>query len=276
MLYRTITDWDDAYANGPNIPGGETWPQSWVEPARAYRAAMSGAARAELDLAYGEGERNRFDLFLPEAAPAGLVVFIHGGYWLRFDKSLWSHLAAGAVDRGYAVAMPSYTLCPQNSISGITAEIGQAVAAAASRIEGPLYLTGHSAGGHLASRMACVGGPLAEPLRARLRHVLSISGVHDLRPLLRIGFNQTIKLSPEEAVAESPALLSPLPGTRLTCWVGAGERAEFIRQNALLANMWTGLGATTTVVEEEDRHHFNVIDGLADKDHQIVRCLLTP
>ncbi len=276
MLYRVITDWDDAYANGPNIPDGETWPQSWVEPARAYRDAMSGAGRAELDLVYGEGERNRFDLFLPDEAPAGLVVFIHGGYWLRFDKSLWSHLAAGAVDRGYAVAMPSYTLCPQNSISGITAEIGQAVAAAASRIEGPLYLTGHSAGGHLASRMACVGGPLSEPLRARLRHVLSISGVHDLRPLLRIGLNQTIKLSPEEAVAESPALLSPLPGTRLTCWVGAGERAEFIRQNALLANLWTGLGATTAAIEEEDRHHFNVIDGLADKDHQIVRCLLTP
>ncbi|SFQ67312.1 alpha/beta hydrolase [Nitratireductor indicus] len=276
MLYRTITDWDDAYANGPNIPGGETWPHSWVEPARAYRDAMSGAGRAELDLVYGEGERNRFDLFLPDEAPAGLVVFIHGGYWLRFDKSLWSHLAAGAVDSGYAVAMPSYTLCPQSSISGITSEIGQAVAAAASRIEGPLYLTGHSAGGHLASRMACVGGPLSEPLRARLRHVLSISGVHDLRPLLRIGLNQTIKLSPEEAVAESPALLSPLPGTRLTCWVGAGERAEFIRQNALLANLWTGLGATTATVEEEDRHHFNVIDGLADKDHQMVRCLLTP
>ena len=62
--------------------------------------------------------------------------------------------------------------------------------------------------------------------------------------------------------------------TRLTCWVGAGERAEFIRQNALLANVWTGLGAATAIVEEPDRHHFNVIDGLMQPDHPLTRALL--
>ena len=66
------------------------------------------------------GPRNRFDLFLPEDTPKGLVVFVHGGYWVRFDKSYWSHLANGSVEHGYAVAMPSYTLCPQTRISGIT------------------------------------------------------------------------------------------------------------------------------------------------------------
>ena len=68
----------------------------------------------------GTAPRNRFDLFLPEDAPKGLVVFVHGGYWVRFDKSYWSHLARGSVEHGYAVAMPSYTLCPQTRISGIT------------------------------------------------------------------------------------------------------------------------------------------------------------
>ncbi|WP_295810760.1 alpha/beta hydrolase [uncultured Nitratireductor sp.] len=275
MFYRQVTDWDDAYANGANIPSGDRWPGAWVAPAQNYRDRLSAAGRAEFDISYGKGERNRFDLFLPEGTPAGLVVFIHGGFWLRLDKSYWSHLAAGAVDSGYAVAMPSYTLCPENSISGIVREIGQAVSAAAERVDGPLILTGHSAGGHLVSRMACETSPLANAVRARLRHVLSISGVHDLRPMMKTAMNEGLKITPDEAQAESPVLLSPMPGVRLTCWVGASERAEFLRQNALLANIWVGLGARTASVEEPDRHHFDVIDGLADSDHQSVRCLLT-
>jgi hypothetical protein len=77
-----------------------------------------------------------------------------------------------------------------------------------------------------------------------------------------------------EALGESPALLEPREGIRLTCWVGGAERAEFLRQNALLANIWTGLGARTAAVAEPDRHHFNVIDGLADPDHPLSRTLL--
>lgn len=135
-------------------------------------------------------------------------------------------------------------------------------------------LTGHSAGGHLVSRMASDTSPLAPQLRARLRHVLSISGVHDLRPLMNTHMNETLRIDEAEALRESPALLRPMDGARITCWVGGGERAEFLRQNALLANIWTGLGATTGAVVEPDRHHFNVVDGLADPDHPLTRTLL--
>ena len=93
---------------------------------------------------------------------------------------------------------------------------------------------------------------------------------------MRLALNADLKLDEAEAFAESPALLRPIEGVRLTCWVGAGERAEFVRQNALLANIWTGLGALTCAVEEPDRHHFNIIDGLTDPDHPMVRELLGP
>ena len=84
-----ITDWDDAYANAAHIPGGHRWPDAWIEPAARYRAD----SRCELDIAYGDHGRQVYDLFLPDADPAGLLVFVHGGYWLDFDKSYWSHLA---------------------------------------------------------------------------------------------------------------------------------------------------------------------------------------
>ena len=77
------------------------------------------------------------------------MVFVHGGYWRAFDRGLWSHLAAGPLARGWAVAMPGYVLAPEARIAAITAMIADAVAAAAAEVDGPMRLAGHSAGGHL-------------------------------------------------------------------------------------------------------------------------------
>ncbi|ESY68866.1 MULTISPECIES: alpha/beta hydrolase [Mesorhizobium] len=275
MIEHRIADWNNAYANGANIAGSDRWPAAWAEPAQAFRDALSAQGRARFDIAYGNRPRNRFDLFLPDAAPRGLVVFIHGGYWLESDKSGWSHLAKGAVSSGFAVAMPSYTLCPDIRIAGIVSEIGAAIGKAAAMVEGPLMLTGHSAGGHLATRMVTTTTPLAADVARRVRHVVSISGLHDLRPLMRTGMNEALAIDEREALTESPALLRPMDGARITCWAGGGERSEFLRQNALLANIWTGLGATTSAVVEPDRHHFDIVDGLADPAHPLTRLLIS-
>lgn len=266
---QQITDWDDAYANGIHIPGGSEYPGKWAALAEEFRQQMSAAARAELDISYGPGARNRFDLFHPETSPRGLVVFVHGGYWKIFDNSSWSHLAAGPLAHGFSVAMPSYTLCPEVRIGDIAEEIGTAVAAAAGRVEGSIRLAGHSAGGQLVTRMVCRNTPLDADTIERIDRTVSISGVHDLRPLIKTEMNEILHIDRMEALKESPALLEPVGDTRLVCWVGAGERAEFIRQNALLASIWKGLGAATASIEEPDRHHFNVVEGLAEPDHPL-------
>jgi acetyl esterase/lipase len=274
-MRHKIIDWDDAYANGINIPQGDRWPGAWAEPARQYREEMEATGQAKLGLTYGDRPRNTFDLFLPAADPLGLVVFVHGGFWIGLDNSYWSHLARGAVETGYAVAIPTYTLAPENRISGITQEIGKAIEAAAGIVSGPIRLTGHSAGGHLVTRMVSATSPLPQEIRGRIVNVVSISGVHDLRPLINTKMNEKQRIDVEEAYRESPVLLEPLVRSRVTCWVGAGERSEFIRQNALLANIWKGLGAETDCVEEPDRHHFNILDGLADPHHPLTEALLT-
>lgn len=274
MSYFRVTDWDTAYTNSAYIVDGDRWPAAWVEPARSFRDNLATAGRAKLDLAYGPAARNRFDLFLPEGQPQGLVVFVHGGYWLQLDKSYWSHLAAGSIARGYAVAIPSYTLCPENRIAGIGKEVAAAITAAAELVGGPILLTGHSAGGQLVARMMTATSPLDETIRKRVRHVLAISGLHDLRPIMRRSMNEQLRIDDAEARSESPALLEPVETIRLTCWVGGAERAEFIRQNALLANIWTGLGAATEVVVEPDKHHYSVLDGLMEPGHPLTRALV--
>ncbi|PWC47780.1 alpha/beta hydrolase [Azospirillum sp. TSA6c] len=271
---RRIADWDDAYSNGAHIPGGDAYPARWAERAAAFRTELGVAGRAELDLPYGEGDRELYDLFRPEGAVKGTVVFVHGGYWMAFDKARWSHLAAGPLAQGWAVAMPSYTLCPETRIAGITRQMARAVEVIAGAEAGPLRLTGHSAGGHLVSRLVCADAPLSDDVRARVEHVVSISGLHDLRPLLNTRMNATLRLDEAEAVAESPALLHPQPGIGITCWVGAAERPEFVRQTELLANIWLGLGAATGLRLAAGRHHFDVIDDLADPDSDLVAALL--
>ncbi|MEX3009885.1 alpha/beta hydrolase [Hoeflea sp. TYP-13] len=273
MLMHQITDWDDAYANGIHIPGGADYPAKWAAQAKQFRHEMSADGRAELDLEYGPGERNAFDLFHPEGEPRGLVVYVHGGFWKAFDKSSWSHMANGPLDHGYSVAVPSYTLCPDIRISGITEEVAQAVTTAAAMVGGSIRLTGHSAGGHLVTRMVCRNTPLTTDIVERIGRTISISGVHDLRPIMRTEMNDTLNIDRMEALTESPALLEPVGDTRLICWVGGAERAEFVRQNALLASIWKGLGAATVAVEEPDRHHFNVVEGLQEADHPLTCAL---
>jgi acetyl esterase/lipase len=259
-------NWDDAYSNSAFIPGGDSFPARWAEAAATFR----GQARAHLDQPYGPGAREVYDLFLPAGRPRGTVIFIHGGYWLAFDKSSWSHLAAGPLAHGWAVAMPSYTLCPEARIGEIVRQIGWAASVIAAKTDGDLRLVGHSAGGHLATRLCCVDSLF----RCRVAKVLSISGLHDLRPLLRTGMNSTLRLDAAEAAAESPALQMPREETVLTAWAGADERPEFIRQTALLANIWTGLGAKTKQVIAPGRHHFDVIDALAQPESEMVAELL--
>jgi len=138
-------DLDLAYTNGAFIAGADAYPARWAAQAQAFRDGLG--ARAALGLAYGMAERQHYDLFRPEGPPRGTVIFVHGGYWKAFHRSDWSHLAAGPLARGWAVAMPSYTLAPEARIAAISAEIAAAVAAIAQATTGPMILTGVVTGG---------------------------------------------------------------------------------------------------------------------------------
>ena len=265
---RRIEDWDDAYSNAAHIPGGDRWPEAWSGPAAAFREAHPPE-----EVAYGEHPRERMDLFRPDGEPQGLVVFVHGGYWVRLDRSFFSHLAAGPLAHGWAVAVPSYVLAPEARVGAIARGIARAVEVAAERVAGPIRLAGHSAGGHLVARLM-VGEALARDVAERVARAVPISGLFDLRPLLLTGVGRDVRLDMAEAVAESPALLMPREGTRLMAWVGQAERSEFVRQSALIANVWRGLAAETAFVAEPDRHHFDVVDGLADPGSPLVEALL--
>lgn len=254
-------DPDRDYANAAFIPGAADFPPRWTEAAAGFRRALG--KRADLDLAYGPSAREKLDLFLPEGTPKGVVVFVHGGYWHLFSKAHWSHLAAGPLARGYAVAMPSYTLAPAARIAGMTAEIARACWFVGTRVAGPMVVTGHSAGGHLAARMGCDDMPVP------VARVVPISPLAELGPLIATAMNATLKIDAAEAAAESPARHRLRDGVSAHVWVGADERPAFLMQARLLAEEW---GCPWTA--DPGQHHFSVIDGLQDPDSALCRVLL--
>ena len=258
-------DLDIAYANAPFIEGADSYPPRWRAAAAAFREGLG--PRARCDIGYGPSARQKLDLFMPEATPRGIAVFGHGGFWRAFGRSDWSHFAAGALARGWAVAMPGYTLAPEARLYEIRREVARAVDVAAQAVAGPVVLTGHSAGGQLVARLDCADVALA--CAGRLARVVPISPLADLRVFLRAQMNADFRLDAAEAAAESPMLHRPRADVGAHVWVGGAERPAFLDQARWLARAW---GTALTVAPE--RHHFDVIDALREPDSALVNTLL--
>ena len=256
-------EFDLKYENGSFIPDAQSYADSWEAASAEFRAAHTG----EYDVAYGENSRARYDLIHPQEGAQGLFVFIHGGYWVQRHKDDWTCFGQGAFDAGWAIAHVGYPLAPEVRIADITTHIASAIAALAERVEGPIVLVGHSAGGHLAARMA-MSGVLPHDVFARVRHVVPISPVSDLRPLLSLSLNKLLRLDEAEAFAESPALHSPLQ-VPVTVVVGAQERPVFLDQARWLSQAW----------ELPHRilpgcNHLDVIDDLRDANSPLMKMIL--
>lgn len=267
-------DWHDAFENGAYIPGAAELPEQWTRESQALREQLAAAGRLDADIAYGQDDRQKMDIARPEGPSQGLVVIVHGGYWHKFDKSWWTYLARGCLAHGWSVALPSYRLAPTVPISQITQDMVEAITIASQRVDGPVRLTGHSAGGHLVARMLSEDACLPEPVFQRLVHVVPVSGIYDLRPLMAHPMNESLQLDMDQATAESPALHGPRTGVPLTLWVGTDERPEFLRQTRLLCEKWGAQLPEINGVYEPGKNHFSVIDGLAVADSPLVHCLL--
>lgn len=260
---------DDAYANHTHIKNADSYPPRWSDMAASFRHRLSGEGRARLGVPYGPTERQACDIFTPEGPAQGLVIFVHGGYWRRFDRSFWSHLAAGPLGRGWSVAMPSYDLCPEVRIADITTQIARAVEMLAAQVPGPIALAGHSAGGHLVARMLAPG-QLSEATAARIARATPISPVSDLRPLLQTAMNDDcFHMTMEDAIAESPVFMQDRHAVPVTVWVGADELPAFLDQARWLSEAWS-----CPLHIEAGTHHFDVIDGLAHPDSALVADIL--
>jgi acetyl esterase/lipase len=144
-----------------------------------YRHADLPAEQIVKDVRYWDGpesdpKKNRLDLFCPRGTGWPVLVFIHGGGWTSGDKDLraggadiYGNIGRFYASQGIGVAVISYRLQPQVAWPAQLADVAQAVAwvhANVARYGGDpdaIVLSGHSAGGQFAARVALDPAPLA-------------------------------------------------------------------------------------------------------------------
>jgi arylformamidase len=209
----------------------------------ASSAAFRTRARARLDLAYGDSPRQIVDLFLPEARRPPLLVFIHGGYWQRFDPKAFSFVAERLVEAGAAVALIGYDLAPAVDMDKIVAEIRQGLAWLYRHAEAQgfdperMFVAGHSAGGHLSAMALATDWAEARLPADLIKGVCAISGVFDLEPIRRCYLNEVLQLTPEQVRRNSPLGLAPRARCPVTVTLGGRETDAFHEQSRAYARM---------------------------------------
>ena len=253
----------------------------WLAQYPELSAVTRARHRHLLDLRYGPGPLQTVDLFLPERMPGGTFVFIHGGYWRALDKADFHFVAGPLLEQGIAVAVANYDLCPAVSIAKIVDQCRQLMVWIAR--QGPRHgvpadnvvVGGHSAGGHLAAMMLATDWEALGLTRVPFVGGVTLSGVHDLKPLVLSSMNSDLRLTNAEAARISPVnhvSLSPAP---MLVAVGGAETSEFIRQAQLLWDAWpenAQPAAGPLIVA--GRHHFNVVVDHADPESDLTRATL--
>ncbi len=213
---------DAAYNNGAAVEGSVQIVDRWVADSAAFRAKHP----KHLDLAYGAGERNKWDLFPSDNPKAPCLVFIHGGYWQARNREHFSCFAEGVMAHGWSCAMPGYTLAPAATLTQIVAEIRAALDWLAANgpahgIEGPIILSGWSAGGHLAALTLD---------HAIVKAGYAVSGIYELGPIRDTYLNEKLKLTDEEIVALSPLRL-PSIDKRVAIAYGTAELPALVHNS---------------------------------------------
>ena len=131
--------------------------------APAPRAApLPPGVREIHDVAYGAGQLERFDVYLPAqgAHDAPVIFMVHGGGWAHGDKTdanVVQNKVARWVPEGFILVSTDYPMLPEANPLQQAQFVGKALAAA-QRMAGSwggdrqrFILMGHSAGAHLVS-----------------------------------------------------------------------------------------------------------------------------
>lgn len=223
------------------------------------------------NLRYGKETGNQYDFLSCGIPHAPTYVFIHGGYWSSGSKEEHAFIADGPIAKNMNVVLAEYSLAPGATMTQIVAEIRMLIEhLAADRdklgiADSPVYLSGHSAGGHLA---------------AMYRSHPSVKGVHiispivDLEPISLCWLQNKLELSSREVSDYSP-LLHVDKGAPTLISAGGAELPEFKRQSAAYAEVCANNGEHFSHILVPGADHFGILNDLADPEGRQLKAFMS-
>ncbi|WP_329026426.1 alpha/beta hydrolase [Streptomyces sp. NBC_00690] len=252
----------------------------------AYRTEserVTGPLAGHRAIAYDEHSDERLDVWgVSDEGPRPVFLAVHGGYWRMLSRHDTAFMAGALNDAGIATVSIDYTLAPTASLEEIVRQVRAAVAwihrhgADFGLDPDRIVVGGSSAGGHLTAT-TMVGGwqePLGLPPDV-VKGALPISGLFDLRPLVKSFANEWLGLDAQRAAALSP-LLADFPATthpRAVIAVAEHDGTGFLEQSSRFHDSYSA-HAPASLLVVPGRHHYDIFLDLADPDSALFERLV--
>jgi acetyl esterase/lipase len=120
-----------------------------------------GHIKLARSFAYADGARQTLDVCRPVGAVAApVVIFFYGGAWQSGNKRLYRYAAKALARRGYVAVLPDYRIYPQVRYPLFLEDGALVVRWAKENVKrfggdpDKIFLSGHSAGAHIAAMLA--------------------------------------------------------------------------------------------------------------------------
>ena len=263
-----MINYNDAFNSAKLIPGAHRYLPGWKKKSKAFREMMSEQSKAQIDVVYDEDTNLLMDVFSPGPYVEATVVFVYGGFWTDYEKSVFSYLAMGPVLNNMRVIIPALPKCPDVTIPEINKSFLKCLRVVCRRFTGDILLVGQQSGAHVVGR-SIVKDELTDTILERIKHVMLLSPISDLKPLLYTNKKEDLHLTEEVATAETLSNLNLSDKMKVTIWVGADERPIYLEQAQQLATAWK-----CSWVKSKNRHHLDIADGLGKNTSKLMNTLM--
>lgn len=265
---ETMSDWgtltqsqrDRRYNNSEAVANSQAIVAEMREASAVVRAETPGG----LDQAYGAGERRKIDLFAGTDPAAPCFFFIHGGYWQRNSREGFSVLGLGVRAHGWSVAMPSYTLTPDGTMTNIVDEMRMALDWTRAHVSGPIVVSGWSAGGHLTAMV--LGHPAVHA-------GLAISGVFELGPVRDTYLNERARITDAEIETLSPLRHAVVPKPMSIAY-GSLELPPLVGDSRALHAKRAAAHLPGALIPGPGDDHFTIVGSLRHPKGLLTKALL--
>jgi acetyl esterase/lipase len=235
------------------------------------------------DVAYVEGpqahrSKHRLDLLLPDPEKRRpgrpMLIWIHGGGWVMGDKDdalgLYTRYCRILAENGVATANVSYRLSPgvkhPAHIQDVAAAAAWVIGRAAELGVDPeaVFVSGHSAGGHLAALLATDPQWLeAHGVDHTIAGALPSSGVFEMKALVESGPRWQRAFAVEDAVDASPVTHADKADPPFALFVESN--GAFMRgQTRAMAQALKAAGIEPQVVTLAGVNHITMLMDLLD------------
>jgi arylformamidase len=221
---------------------------------------------------YGKSEMQLLDVYAPQGASrAPVLVYLHGGAWLRGSRLDVCYPAPALAARGAALVVPDFNNVSEVSLPQMIQQCREAVdwtvrnAASFGGDPDRIYLAGHSSGAHLAS-CVLLGNEV-------VKAALVISGMYELHAPLLSARSKYVKITPDELDAASAMRhLGRIRCPVAVAW-SVGDSPEFRRQAQVFSAALEGMGRLASRTEVFSPNHFEEPRQLADPGSPLGRVL---